>query len=279
MRPRNVGLFMLALVATLASCGRTVAPSDVLSQVANTWPAASSRFSVASSYATETTTGGRFVTIYTGGGIFDFARKEASVDLAVESPRRSSFRLILDSYGVYLHSAQVRRDLPAGKQWVKLGRKQVRELGLDVYWFVRGDPTQEFEFLLRRTERVQDFGRDVLHRTEADHYRMTVSMRRIESALREGGKGLAEWSRYFYAELVKRLGTDNRLIVDAWIDDTGRVVRGATTFTAIFSQDNPTEITYRIVIDYFNYSRHRVLPLVTPPARQRTVDASELGKR
>ena len=215
--------------------------------------------------------------MYTGGGRFDFVRGESSVDMTVEYPAEGDFRVIVDRSGIYIRSAELEKKLSPGKQWVELGRKEVEARRLDIYPFVREDPILEFEFLLRQTPRVEDLGIEVVQDEEARHYRMTVSMRRIESVLGNGDQGVPWWSRFYYAALIRQLGTKNPLVVDMWIDETGRVVREATAFRMmVYTEQPPAEATMKLVFDYFQYAKDRTASWVTRPPPQRIADASVL---
>ena len=292
MRPWKVGIQFLLTATVMSGCGepsRTVPASEVLSRIRNTTPVASSRYSVAASVAADRVTGGRFVPLYHGGGIFDFLRGQVSVDLSFLRPRpgpegnplvgSSDIRVILGPQGGYWRNTDIDRILPSGKEWIRIRRKDVRTTGLDLYWFVHGDPTQELRFLLRQTRRLEKWGREEVHRIDADHYRVNVSTGQIATALRAGETGLSEMAQLHFQALIEYLGTTPKpVVVDVWIDDRGRVIRTATTVVRRVHypdspiEKNPTDVTHRQVFDYFDYDKHWVML----PSRKTIADASVL---
>jgi hypothetical protein len=283
MRPQKVGLLSLIAAIVGSGCGRqghTVPASEVLSRIRNTTALASARYSVAASVASETTTGGRFLPVYHGGGIFDFIHGEVSIDLSVVRPRPSDVRFILDVDG-YWRSTEEDRRLPAGKKWIRLRPKDVQKIGLDMYWYVRGDPTQELKFLLHQTPRLQDLGSEDVHGVDVDRYRMTVTTGQIDSGLQAGGTDLTHMGKIYFRALIKYLGMRKLVHIDVWVDAGGRVIRAATTVTrkTLFPDDpsieGPIDVTQRQVFDYFDYDKYWVMP----PARQTVADPSELPKR
>ncbi|MDP8956693.1 MAG: hypothetical protein M3N24_07030 [Actinomycetota bacterium] len=181
--------------------------------------------------------------------------------------------------GVYWRSTE--EDLPPGKEWIKFRLKELRDIGLDMYWYVHGDPTQEFRFLLRQTRRLQEWGPEEVNGTHADHYAMNVNTRQIAAGLRAGNTGLSESSEIYFQALVKYIGTSRPVRVDVWIDDGGRVIRVATTVTrkTLYPdspiEKGPVDLTQRVVLDYFDYDKY----WITPPSRKTIADASVLDER
>ncbi len=284
MRRHKVGLIFLIAAIVASGCGRqsrTVPASEVLSRIRSTTALASTRYSVAASVGSETTTGGRLFPVYHGGGVFDFIHSDVSIDLSVVRPRRSDLRIVLDEYRGYWRSTKEVGRLPAGKEWIKLRPKDVRKMGLDMYWFVRGDPTQEFRFLLHHTPRLQALGSEDVRGVDADHYRMTVSTTQIDSGLRAGGTDLTDMGKIYFRALIKYLGIRKPVHIDFWVNEEGRVVRTATTVIrkTLFPDDptieGPIDVTQRQVFDYFDYDKHWVMP----PAPQTVADPSELSQR
>jgi hypothetical protein len=183
------------------------------------------RFAVAASLSIPGTTDG-FVTLYRGGGLLDYVRGEVSADLRFEGPEPSNLRFVIDINGFYMSgSAKLAVRLPPHGKWLRLEPKDLLKLNFHANYFVRGDPAQEFRFLARQARRIQDFGPQEVRGADAHHYRLTIDMPKLTSALREQPTELSGISREYYTEVIGEIIGLRTLIKDVWLDDTGMVIR------------------------------------------------------
>lgn len=239
-----------------------------------------SHFSMVTSASAEETRG-RFVTVLEGQGIFDFKRGEAAMDLrSAESNYLFDMKFVFDETGIYWFAPSfLDRELPPGKEWIKIGASALRKAtggAFDVDSYLRGDPGQDLKFLLPFATSVRHVDNELVRRVRARHYKMTVDMKKMRSALGEGTSELSELSRTFYEGLLEQLGGAKPMDVDVWIDSEGRVVRETVEIERrISTKEGKVEATLRQTYDWFGYDASIT---VTPPPASVTVDISELGK-
>ena len=228
---RRVVLLMVAALATVAvaGCGGGGASFDPSASAASTAKAKSAKVGFDTSIA-----GGGRTLHMTGSGKVDFQNQAASMIFDVGDLLRGSglpaspgekWAIVTQGLVVYMHAPSLARQLPGGKQWLKLDVQAIaKSQKIDLGQFrqlTQNDPTQMLAYLRATSGKVDKVGTENVRGVETTHYRAKVDLDKVAE---QAPPKLRKTFRTSIQSLKRGLGTDT-IPVDVWVDDNDLVRR------------------------------------------------------
>ncbi len=157
-----------------------------------------------------------------------------------------------------------------GKDWVKLDLSAlVRSQGINPSGLSSAgglDPNQFLGYLRASSGDVSTVGPQTIDGTPTTHYRATIQLDRVPSALPAAQRAAARAS---VAQLEKTTGLTS-FPIDVWIDGQHRVRRESFSLSP---QTRAGTVTVNATIDFLSFGP---TPTVTPPPADQVFDATSL---
>ena len=224
-------LLLVAAALAVAGCGGGggSASFDPVASAATTVNAKSAKLV----FRTSIQGGGR--TLHMNGiGSADFEHRAASMNFDVGDLLRGSglptsagetWTIVTQGLVVYMHAPALARQLPGGKEWLKLDVQALaKSQNVDLGQFrqlTQNDPTQMLAYLRAVSGKVEQVGTEDVRGVETTHYRAKVDLDKVAE---QAPANLRRTFRASIESLKKGLGTDT-IPVDVWVDEDNLVRR------------------------------------------------------
>jgi hypothetical protein len=217
-------LLALALVAAGCGSGGSLALDPVASAADRTLDKGTGRFALQTAFTLPLL--GR--TTVSGEGSFDNAKQAMDVTLNVNGlgagmPTSVELRLLQQAMYVQLEGLPAGRQLPNGKNWVKVDlERALKKLGVDLANLGVGQSPTGVLAQLRGSTNTQKVGTETIDGVRTTHYRGTVDVRdALDQATAEDRKTLQR-----LLDEAKAHGVDaTSTTFDVWVGDDGLVRR------------------------------------------------------
>jgi len=238
-RISRVAVAALVLVLSIAlatACGTEDLSPDTVAQAADaTIEAGGARLALD---GTLTGPNGKTLPL-TGKGVMDAKGEKGRIDIdfsriAAASGERISaedakLTSLFDRYEIYVGGPLLEKELPGGKQWIKIDVREVsRELGTDqLMQLNQNDPRKTLDYL-RAAGDVEKLGTETVRGVETTRYKTTVDLREYANKLppekrAEAKAGLDRTNELF--------GGTNKITSEVWIDEKDLVRRIRTSYS------------------------------------------------
>jgi hypothetical protein len=217
-------LLALALVAAACGSGGSLALDPVASAADRTLDKGTGRFALQTAFTLPLL--GR--TTVSGEGSFDNAKQAMDVTLNVNGlgagmPTSVELRLLQQAMYVQLEGLPAGRQLPNGKNWVKVDlERALKKLGVDLANLGVGQSPTGVLAQLRGSTNTQKVGTETIDGVRTTHYRGTVDVRdALDQATAKERKTLQR-----LLDEAKAHGVDaTSTTFDVWVGDDGLVRR------------------------------------------------------
>jgi predicted small lipoprotein YifL len=264
-------LLLLLVVLAVAGCGGggSALSFDPAASASTTSDAGSAKVA----FDTTVTAGGQNLHM-TGDGAVDFDRRAATMTFDVGDLLRASglparagerWKILTNGLVVYMHAPTLSRQVPGGKEWLKLDVEQLaKSRNVDLGQFqqlTQNDPTQMLDYLKAVSGKIDEVGNENVRGVATTHYRGKVDLDKVAD---QAPANVRETFRTSIRSLERRLGT-HEVPVDVWVDSDNRVRR--------FSEHLPVAMGGNVdfAVDFFDFGTP--VSVTTPPAS----DTMDLG--
>jgi hypothetical protein len=265
MRP---ALALLPLALVLAACGGAASLDAVASAATKTTKAGGEHADFHADVALPSL--GASFTV-TGSGDFDNAKHvgRMSVEYSGIPQLAGKGEEILDGTVIYMKLPFLKRQLPAGKEWMKLDLQKAGEAkGIDFSALMQnsnGDPTQVLRYLETAAGDVEKVGTDTVAGTATTRYKAVVDFDKVAQA---------HPSEKASIRRIEQLTGVKRVPVGVWIDGDGYVRKLTQSMTMRLLQQGTT-MRMTLTFDLSDFGKQVA---VTPPPAEQVFDATSLAQ-
>ena len=271
-RARSARRVLLLLVASLAvaGCGGGSTLSfDPAASAATTSDAGTAKVA----FDTAVNAAGQNLHM-TGEGAVDFERRAATMTFDVGDLLQASglpaaagerWTILTNGLLVYMRAPALARQLPGGKEWLKLDVEQLAksrnvDLG-QLRQLTQNDPTQMLDYLKAVSGKIEEVGSEDVRGVATTHYRAKVDLDKVAD---QAPANAREAFRSSIRSLERGLG-GHEVPIDVWVDSDNRVRRLAEHLTVALGGD------VDFTVDFFDFGTP--VSVTTPPA----ADTTDLG--
>jgi hypothetical protein len=179
---------------------------------------------------------------------------------------------VLDNVVIYMRSPLFQKQLPGGKQWMKMDMSKVgRSFGLDFSQLGGTDPTQSLDQLRSVSGKVEKLGSATVRGVRTTHYRTRVDLNRYPDLVRPAQRTAAKAG---VKRLIAMIGTSS-YPAEIWIDARKRVRRvGMSMSFKLPNAPGDQRMSFKMVEDLYDFGIK--VKVETPPTDQ-VFDASKLA--
>lgn len=266
---KRVLLLLVASLAVAGCGGGSTLSFDPAASAATTSDAGTARVA----FDTAVTAAGQNLHM-TGDGAVDFDKRAATMTFDVGDLLQASglpatagerWTILTNGLLVYMRAPALSRQVPGGKEWLKLDVEQLaksRNVNLgQLRQLTQSDPTQMLDYLKAVSGKIEEVGSEDVRGVATTHYRAKVDLDKVAD---RAPANVREAFRSSIQSLERSLGT-HEVPIDVWVDSDNRVRRLSEHLTVALGGD------VDFTVDFFDFGTP--VSVTTPPSS----DTTDLG--
>jgi hypothetical protein len=200
-----------------------------------------------------------------GSGVFDFARKEGQISIALPQLQSAAIEILYTNGALYERlPPQFGAVLARGKQWIKVDLSAAGNLAaLNPSLGASTDPTQVLNYLRGASNSITEVGKETLRGASTTHYHVDLDLTKAARRLSAG-------ARRAFEQGLSAIGGATSVPADVWIDDQGRLRKFALRLSITPRTGNQAGQTFTVSETIELYDFGVPVSVTAPPASQVT---------